>query len=116
MNLTHDILLDRWCHVTDARREPFKHWHGALAFWCRWMRILLDSPQRNRCPDELRPLVENELKWALADLTYITTLTYNPPTDAGPPPSQAARLATNTTHPFIHLLHARRHTKPRKQK
>ena len=112
--LTHAVLLDRWAHITEARKVPFKHWHGALAFWSRWMRKLLDSPQAHRCPDELRPIVEAELKWALADLTYLTTLTYTPPTDAGEPPSLAKR--NGKPHPFIHIHVARKHTKPRKQK
>lgn len=103
--VTNDVLLQRWSHITQARNVPFKNWRGALCFWCKWLRKLLDNP--TRYTPELKPVIENELAWALADLAYLTTLTYNPPNT--PPP-----VATN--HPFIHILINRKHTKPRKVK
>lgn len=109
---THSVLLDRYLHVQHARKKPFKHWAGCLSWWANWLRKLLASPQPTRCPDHLRPVIEAELAWAVADLNYLKTLTYFPPKH--PAPSAARRKLNDEVHPFIHLLVRRQHTKPRK--
>lgn len=117
MTPTHEILLDRWQHATQGRRNySLKTWKGVLSFWAKWLRKLLDSPVKGRLPDDLRPAVEAELKWCLADLAYLTTLSYSAPTDAGLPPSLARNQAEGTSHPFIHILLERRCKKARVKK
>lgn len=107
--LTPEVLLDRWQHATAVRNYPLKTWNGVLIAWAKWMRTLLDSPNKKRLPAELRPYVESELAWCLADLQYLNTLTYAEPTDVLAPPSYALSARTGVPHPFIHLLLGKRH-------
>lgn len=110
--LTPELLLDRWMHAAEARGTRLKTWKGVLSFWAKWMRLLLDSPLNAkghpRCPAYLREQVESELAWALADLQYLTTMTYHEPQDHLAPPSAAKRNLTGERHPFIHLILDRR--------
>ena len=96
---THQDYLARWAHIFALAKNssPSQTWAKSLRLWKEWLELLLASKVKSRLPDHLRPLVESELKWAIADFNYLKTFIYEPPVDALDPPD-----AKN--HPFVHLI------------